>query len=690
MNSDSNHPVVAVIQARHSSRRLPGKVLRPLAGKPMLEWVVRRAALAKTVDKVVVATSFDRSDDPVAEWCRDNRVGCFRGSLEDVLQRFTDAALSQGAAHVVRITADCPLIDPRVIDQFVTEHLKTGVEFTTCHIPRGIPDGLDVEVFKIEALVRAAAECGDLWDREHPDEHLLKNPKSFPQKNLCPDASLAEHRWTVDTAEDMTWADQVLSALGKLDFTQADVLKITQEKKLERFQSHQPEEPAKPRTEGKGQDLYAYARKNRIPGGTQLLSKRPEMYLPGRWPSYYAAARGAWVKDLDGRSYIDMASNGLGSLILGAADPVVNAAAHDAVSRSPMSTLNAPEEVELADVLCEMHPWAERARFARSGGEAMAIAVRIARAASGKDVVLFSGYHGWSDWYLATNLKRSDGLDQLLLPGLSTSGVPRGLTGTSVPFHFNSREEFDGLIAQHGENLGVIVMEVQRGSPPDKVFLQHIRDTCTRLGAVLVFDEITSGFRLIAGGVHLLYGVMPDIAVFGKAIANGFAMSAVIGRASAMEAAQGTFISSTFWTERIGPSAALATIKRYNELDGATHLSKMGGEAQRIWRETSAAAGIKVTAGPDHMKPLSSFALHLDDKSLVMPARTLWCKLMLERGMLCNAAFFPTCAHGQRELDLYEEACASAFKELASALDAGTVREQAGEVAHSGFQRLIS
>ncbi len=454
--------------------------------------------------------------------------------------------------------------------------------------------------------------------------------------------------------------------------------------------SQQQPDPSLKATEGRGQKLYAYARQHRIPGGTQLLSKRPEMFLPGRWPAYYSSARGAWVTDLDGRSYMDFSNNGIGTLILGAADPVVNEAAKQAVDRSPMSTLNPPEEVELADLLCELHPWAERARFARSGGEAMAVAVRIARAASGRDVVLFSGYHGWSDWYLATNLNKADGLDHLLLPGLSPAGVPGGLSGTAVPFHFNNREEFDAQAARHGGRIGAIVMEVQRGAKPDAAFLQHVRDTASRIGAVLVFDEITSGFRLCTGGVHLLYGVSPDIAVFGKAIANGFAMSAVIGRASVMEAAQGSFISSTFWTERIGPAAAVATIRRFREIDGPRLLAHAGGTVQRIWREQGAAAGLQITAGPEDMKPLSSMSVKLGDAPLAMPVRTLWCRLMLERGVLCNSSFYATCAHGDRELGLYEQACASAFRELAAATQSGAVRELAGEVAHTGFQRLAS
>ena len=338
-----------------------------------------------------------------------------------------------------------------------------------------------------------------------------------------------------------------------------------------------------------GPRLYRRA-KQLIPGGTQLLSKRPEMFLPDQWPSYYASAKGVDVVDVGGRRYTDMSIIGVGASILGYADPDVDAAAHEAIDRGVNCTLNAPEEVELAELLCELHPWADMVRYARAGGEAMAVAVRIARASSGKDKIAFSGYHGWQDWYLAANLSDNTALDGQLMPGLPPAGVARGLHGTTLPFHYNRLDQLSALVDANRDTLGVIVMEPRRDEPPEPGFLEAVRQIATDIGAVLIFDEITTGFRMTAGGIHRLLGIQPDIAVFSKAMANGYAMSAVIGRAAVMEAAQGSFISSTNWTERIGPVAALATIRKYIDRKVEKHLISIGTKVTKGW-EAAAAIG---------------------------------------------------------------------------------------------------
>ena len=326
---------------------------------------------------------------------------------------------------------------------------------------------------------------------------------------------------------------------------------------------------------GIGQALYTRA-KARIPGGTQLLSKRPEMFLPEQWPSYYSRARGVEVWDLDGNKYIDMSHNGVGACILGAADPDVDGAVKTAIDAGSMSTLNAPEEVDLAELLCQLHPWAEMVRYARSGGEAMAVAVRIARARTGLERVAFCGYHGWHDWYLAANLADEKALDGHLLPGLEPAGVPRGLRGTALPFRYNHIEELEEIVSRFRHELAAIIMEPIRDQDPAPGFLEKVREISTEIGAVLIFDEITAGFRLTTGGAHLRYSTEPDIAVFGKGISNGYPMAAIIGRANIMEAAQNTFISSTYWTERIGPVAALATIRKHRRCDVSQTLNTHG------------------------------------------------------------------------------------------------------------------
>lgn len=433
----------------------------------------------------------------------------------------------------------------------------------------------------------------------------------------------------------------------------------------------------------RGQDLYRDARR-RIPGGTQLLSKRPEMFLPGQWPAYYGRARGVETWDLEGRRYVDMGYCGIGSCILGFADPDVDDAVREALARGSMSTLNCPEEVELAELLCEIHPWASMVRYARTGGEAMALAVRIARAATSRDQIAFCGYHGWHDWYLAANLAADDALDGHLLPGLDPAGVPRSLQGTAHPFHYNRPEELEALVDSKGDSLAAVIMEPVRHVAPESGFLEEVRKLADRVGAVLIFDEITAGWRFTPGGVHLRLGVEPDIAVFAKAISNGYSMAAVIGRADVMDAAQQTFMSSTYWTERIGPTAALATIRKLQREPVARHLKSMGERVQAVWDEEAKAAAlpISVTGFP----ALSQLSFDVEDAQAV---KTLFVQEMLRRGFLTTGAFYASYAHREEHVERYQAAVSEVFPLLVSAVESGTVRGQIdGAVAHSGFQRL--
>jgi glutamate-1-semialdehyde aminotransferase len=432
-----------------------------------------------------------------------------------------------------------------------------------------------------------------------------------------------------------------------------------------------------------GQALYIRA-KHRIPGGTQLLSKRPEMFLPDLWPSYYSRAKGVEVWDLDGNRYIDMSYNGIGACVLGAADPDVDKAVQAAINAGSMSTLNTPEEVELAELLCEIHPWAGMVRYARSGGEAVAIAVRIARAQTGRDRVAFCGYHGWHDWYLAANLAEDHALDGHLLPGLTPAGVPRGLQGTAIPFRYNHIEELQTIVGSHSDELAAIVMEPVRNDEPKDNFLQQVRAIASRIGAVLIFDEITAGWRLNTGGAHLLYGVEPDIAVFGKAMSNGYAMSAVVGRPAVMEAAQNSFISSTYWTERVGPTSALATIRKHRRCNVASHLVKVGRLVQSGWKLAAERANLEVEIGG--IPPLSHFSIACDFKE---EARTLFTQLMLARGFLATDSFYACFAHHEQHVASYLTAVEEVFRIIAAASQDGTLASQLiGPVAHMGFQRL--
>ena len=434
---------------------------------------------------------------------------------------------------------------------------------------------------------------------------------------------------------------------------------------------------------GKSQDLYTKAKKL-IPGGTQLLSKRPEMYLPHYWPSYYEKAKGCEVWDLDGNKYVDMSYMGIGSCILGYADEDINEAVKNAIDKGSMSTLNSPEEVELAEILCDLHPWADMVRYTRTGGEAMSVAVRIGRAKTGKDTVLFCGYHGWHDWYLAANLADDKAIDGHLLPGLDPAGVPKALRGTAYPFAYNDTMGFLDLIDKHKNNIGVIVLESIRNYQPEREFVDTIRQVTIDLGAVLVFDEITAGWRLNMGGAHLLLKVEPDIAVFGKAISNGFPQGVVVGKRYVMESAQDSFISSTYWTERIGPTASIATIKKMKEKNVPDHLIKVGQKIQDGWKSSAAKHQLRIKVAGIY--PLGHFAFEYENPLVL---KTLFTQLMLDRGFLATNGFYASYAHKDEHVKMYLEAADDAFLFISNAIEEGNPEKYLkGPVCHSGFKRL--
>jgi len=428
-------------------------------------------------------------------------------------------------------------------------------------------------------------------------------------------------------------------------------------------------------------ELWARA-KRLIPGGSMLLSKRSEMYLPEGWPAYFDRTERCAIWDLDGNKYLDLGFMGVGTNILGYSHPKVDEAVRRVIDKGNLSTLNAPEEVYLAEELIELHPWADMARFARSGGEVCAIAVRIGRAASGKDKVAFCGYHGWHDWYLAANLGEDDSLDGHLIPGLEPNGVPRVLRGTSMPFEYNDLVGLRMLL-EDNPDIGVIYMEPQRSTPPAPGFLEGVRELATQHNAVLIFDECTSGFRRSLGGLHMHYGVEPDIATFGKTLGNGYAITAAIGRESVMQSAQSTFISSTFWTERIGPTAALAALDVMREEDAPLRVHEIGSEVQRRWHQSATDHGMSIETGG--LPALANFAIAGRDPVLV---KTFITARMLDKGYLAGVNLYASTAHTADILDGYHEAMDPIFEELRQSSDDEIERQLPHGLAQSGFRRL--
>lgn len=444
--------------------------------------------------------------------------------------------------------------------------------------------------------------------------------------------------------------------------------------------AHLPEAPAGP----DGQQLWQRAR-TVISGGTGLLSKRAEMFDAKAWPAYFSRCSGCEVWDLADRRHLDFAG-GVGAILLGYADPDVTAAVRRRLSLGTYCTLVSPEEVELAERLLALHPWAGKVRYARGGGDAMNMAVRIARAATGRSGVLFCGYHGWHDWYLAANLGETDALNGHLLPGLEPKGVPRELKGTAAPFKYNDWASFEAALAKLGGNLAAVVMEPMRSQWPQDDFVGRVAARCRAAGGVFVVDEVTSGLRFGHPGALTRLGVEPDLAVYAKAMSNGFPFGTVVGREAVMDAADGSFISSSYWTDGVGPAAALAVLTKVERLGVQPLIWERGGRLQAALRDLAARhADCRLAIGGMPAVPTMSFNLGPDAPL----AQALYVRRMRERGFLVASYHYVMLAHEEDQIARFLAAADDVLGGIADVIRAGDLTAVA-DVARGlrGFTRL--
>lgn len=646
----------------------------------MIGLLLQRLSKSRHVNEIVLATSAASQNNSLTEYVRKLHYSVYRGSETDVLDRYYQAAKASAADVVVRITGDCPLIDPVLVDTVIRAFLGSNCDYASNVAPPTYPDGLDTEVFKFEALQTAWSNARSPREREHVTP-FMRESAQFARCNVAFSGDESGQRWTVDDPEDFDVVTRVFEEFDpNRDFSWLEVLQLRREQPL-LFAANSHLHPNEGAVMGTGQKLWRRA-KRIIPGGNMLLSKRAEMFLPDHWPAYFSKAKGCKVWDLDNIEYTDFSIMGVGTNTLGYGHPEVDEAVRETISAGNMSTLNCPEEVYLAERLVELHPWADMVRFARSGGEANAVAIRIARAATGKDKVAVCGYHGWHDWYLAANLGDDRSLAGHLLPGLEPNGVPSNLRGTVLPFNYNRIDELESLLESH--DIGVIKMEVSRNQGPVDDFLRKVRDLATARGIVLIFDECTSGFRQTNGGLHKMYGVDPDMALFGKALGNGYAITAIIGRREIMEAAQTTFISSTFWTERIGPTAALKTLEVMERVTSWQQITEIGLSITARWKNLAQKYELDIaTSG---MPALTGFSIKSPQ---ALAYKTLITQEMLAKGYLAANNVYVCTEHTPAVVDGYFEALDPVFGLIKACEQGRDVMELLeGPICHAGFKRL--
>ena len=393
-----------------------------------------------------------------------------------------------------------------------------------------------------------------------------------------------------------------------------------------------------------------------------LFSKNPDLFLPKKWPAYFSKTKGCKVWDLENNPYYDLSFMGVGTNTLGYNYPPVEKKVIEIIKSGTMSTLNSTEEVLLAEKLIELHPWADMARFTRSGGEANSVAIRIARSAAGKDNVAICGYHGWHDWYLSANLRNKKNLDHHLMKDAPISGVPKKLTNTTFAFEYNNFNQLEKIVRD--KKIGIIKMEVRRNVEPENNFLQKIRRLATDKKIILIFDECTSGFRETFGGIHKKYKVEPDMAIFGKAMGNGYAINAIIGKREIMETAQSTFISSTFWTERIGPAAALETIKNMEKIKSWEVISNIGKQIKKNWLDIAKKNDVSIS-----ISGIDSIANFTFNSSKHLLYKTFISQEMLKKNILASNVIYASIAHTPKILEKYYNNLDQIFRKIAQCDD---------------------
>jgi len=673
--------VVAIIQARFDSQRFPGKVLKKINNKAILEILLRRLSRSKYISRIIVACSKNNKDQAIVDICKKLKINYFIGSENDVLERYYKAAKKYKALNIVRITGDCPLIDPKVVDEVIINFFEKKVDYASNVNPPTYPDGLDVEVFKFSALEFAFFKAKDPLEREHVTPFILNHDK-FTKFNLKYYKNVSSLRLTLDEKEDLVLLEKIIKNFkNNIYFDLKNILDFLKKKKIISINSHIK------RNEGYhmslGQKMWRKANKI-IPGGTMLFSKNPDLFLPKFWPAYFEKTRGCYVWDLEKKKYTDLSMMGVGTNILGYSRREVDNAVKEVIKKGNMSSLNSKEDILLSEKLIEIHPWAQMVRLARTGAEANNIALRIAKVATSREKIALCGYHGWHDWYLAANFSNPRNLDKHFLKKAPTNGVSKSLKNNIFVFDYNNFSQLQKII--DGNSLAAVIMEVTRSVPPKQNFLENIRKITKKNGIILIFDECTSGFRESYGGLHLKFKVNPDIATFGKALGNGYAINAVIGRDEVMKCANSTFISSTFWTDRIGPAAALATLDVMKKIKSWDLLVEKGKNIKYTWKKLFEEN--KIEAEIKGLNALPEFNIKTNNSQEI---KTFISQEFLKKNFLCSNKIYLSTTHDNKILQRYFSILGDIFynisKSRLSSFNYDIINKIVGPVCLSGLRQ---
>ncbi len=569
---------VAILQARCSSTRLPGKVLKELHGMPMLWHQVRRLKKSTLIDRLIIATSVEKSDDALDDFCKSNGFEIFRGSLDDVLDRFYDCTKDIDCENIVRLTADCPLADYQVIDNVIKSHIETGADYTSnCLVPT-FPDGLDVEVIKKSVLKVAWEEAKLLLERAHVTPYIYNNKNKFNLNVFKNGIDLSDMRWTVDEPADFDFVGKIYDALYEVNeyFQMNDVLDyLSKNQNLLKINNKFRRNEAFSKSLEKDKNFKRIKMGHRynesenflkrslsvIPHASQTFSKSIVQYPYGASPYFIEKGKGSRVWDLDGNEYIDFV-NALLCVNIGYCNQEVDAAVIEQMKNGVSFTLPHRLETEVAEKIKDLVPCAEMVRFAKNGTDATSAAVRLSRAFTKKEHIAVCGYHGWQDWYIASTSR--------------DEGIPAVMKTLVHKFDYNNLNSLENIFKNNANQIAAVIMEPMNTEFPKDNFLEKVKKIAHENGALLIFDETITGFRFSNGGAQELFNVIPDLATFGKGIANGYPLSAVVGRADVMKKMEDVFISGTFGGETLSLAASKAVLEKLVRDNVVKNISEKG------------------------------------------------------------------------------------------------------------------
>jgi glutamate-1-semialdehyde 2,1-aminomutase/spore coat polysaccharide biosynthesis protein SpsF len=669
--------VVAVVQARMSSSRFPGKMLAPLAGVPLAVAVCRRVARAARVSRVVLATSDQPEDEPLATAVAAAGFRVHRGELDDVLARFTAAARGAGATTVVRITGDCPLIDPQVLDAMLERFATGDLGYLSNVAPPTFPDGLDCEITTLAALETACAEAKPGHDREHVTPFIRQRPERWPAANHpCPLGDFSDYHWSVDRPEHLALVTDLLAEAGP-EALIVDLLAAARRRPDLQTRSRAGERPnaggiatfkaallAQPRPTITASDALWQRSQGLIPAGTQTLSKGPTQWVRGFAPKYLARGKGSHVWDVDGNEFIDYPL-GLGPVTIGHGHPAVVEAVTRALVDGNSHSLMHPLEVELAERLRPIIPCARddgMIRFGKNGSDATAACIRAARALTGRVAVARHGYHGWQDWAIEKTY------------GARAKGVPAEVMALTTTFPYNDLAALETLLASKPH--AAVIMEPVNLTPPNPGYLEGCRDLTHTYGAVFIFDEVITGFRYARGGAQEHFGVTPDLCAMGKGVANGLPLAVVAGSREYMAPFEDIFFSFTFGGETLGLAAAQATLDVMERENYWSHVWRQGGKLQDGYRAIAREFGVhgEITDCMG-MPPWTAVVFKDTPRWSALQLKSLFQQEMLRRGILFSGSQFISLAHDDVDIARTIEAYREAMRVVRTALDLQAVDE---------------